>query len=58
MRTFRKMADKLADRVAPEVTGEAVWWYKYRCYNGKIQRNQCWDSSFCNGWQYTGESCN
>lgn len=40
------------------LTGEAVWWYEYRCYNGRIQRNRCWDSSLCNGWEYTGEACN
>ncbi|MFF9340237.1 MULTISPECIES: hypothetical protein [unclassified Streptomyces] len=62
MSTLKRLADKMADRMAPAARAEATWWVKdTRCVassscssRAKRQQYMCWDSSFCSGWQDSG----
>ncbi|MGW6393548.1 hypothetical protein ACWFR1_24295 [Streptomyces sp. NPDC055103] len=63
MNTLQRLADKMADRLAPTARAEATWWVKYTrcvsssCSRGTKENYMCWDSSFCAGWQSTGVCC-
>jgi len=65
MSKLQQFADAVAARFSPKITADATWWYQTRCVsssgcgvrNLRLQQNQCWDSSFCNGWVNTGSCC-
>ncbi|WP_327069454.1 hypothetical protein OG500_27040 [Kitasatospora sp. NBC_01250] len=67
MRTLQRIADRMANAVAPKVTAEATWWVKdSRCITdstcgayspGRASVYKCWDSAFCAGWETMPYCC-